>query len=406
MAKILISSIGTGNKKEGSYQKTKYKIDNKKYEVSFIAQALCSHFHINRILLVGTTQSIWDEAYSVFGGQDDTYYLEIDDMKKNNTLNEKSLEILNKTIDEHLHSHGSQCYIIDYGIDEDQLWGNFEKFLELSNKIEDGDELYLDITHSFRSLSMMSYVMTQFASSINDKKFQIKGIYYGMYEYITESSDQTAPIVDLSLLLQIQEWIKAIEAIKKYSDFNPLVEILKKEEAENKEIKVENSFIELNNAINMANMAAIQKFVKNANKKIKVITESGNKIIKLLAKEIVELVEELDYEKASDFQFALAKWYFNNKNYAMSYMALAEAIVTKNCEIKNLARNDLSKENQERVKSIQFPYDKNFQAKYPDSISNIRNNIAHQLTDREEFAGRDIQKLKQFLEEYASYFKL
>jgi CRISPR-associated Csx2 family protein len=403
MAKILISSLGAGAKKEGSYEKALYKIDQKEYEASFIADVLVRHLKINKLFLVGTKQSIWDEAYSVFGGNDIDYQIILEEYKNNKNTSESILEKFNQTLRKRLGSEGSQAYLIDYGVDDDEIWGNFETFIRLSNEIHDGDELYLDITHSFRSLSMMSFVMTQFASSISNKKFTIKGVYYGMFEYRFETPEKITPIVDLSILLEIQEWIKAIDAIKKYSDFNPLVEILDKEGIES---KVENAFTELNNAIDMANMAAIQKFIKNASRKIKAIGESGNKVVKLLVTEIVKLVEELDHERMSDFEFALAKWYFSNKNYAMSYMSLAEAIVTKNCELKGLDRNDLNKENQERVKSIQYPYDKNFQTKYPDSISNIRNNIAHQLKDREEFAGRDIVKLKVFLEEYASYFKL
>ncbi len=106
----------------------------------------------------------------------------------------------------------------------------------------------------------------------------------------------------------------------------------------------------------------------------------------------------------SDFQYALAKWFYNNKNYAMSYIALAEAIVTKNCELKGLDRNDLLPENQKAVKSIVFPYDKHFQTQYEGSISDIRNNIAHQLDARSNNVGRDIEKLQFFIDEFQSYF--
>jgi CRISPR-associated Csx2 family protein len=404
MAKILISSLGMGAKKDGSYSKAKYKIDNEVYEASFISSVICSHLQIEKLFLIGTSKSIWDEAYSVFSdNSDEEKKWDLISLQAEGKVTEESLGCLNEAIDQNLNNIGSKCFIIDYGIDENGLWKNFESFLSIVEYLNDGDELYLDITHSFRSLAMMSFTMIQFAKSIADKKINIKAVYYGMLEYQSENIDKIAPIVDLSILVRMQEWIKAIDAIKKYSDFDPLVEILEQEGIEN---KVENTFIELNNAIDMANMAAIQKFVKNAGKKIKAIEETGNKVVKLLAPEIVKLVEQLNHERTSDFQFALAKWYFNNKNYAMSYMALAEAIVTKNCELKGLDRNDLSKENQERVKSVQFPYDKNFQTKYSGSISDIRNNVAHQLKDREESAGRDIQKLKIFLEEYALYFKL
>ncbi|MEA1918338.1 MAG: TIGR02221 family CRISPR-associated protein [Campylobacterota bacterium] len=402
MAKILISSLGTGQKREEEYQKATYQIDDKTYTSSFIAHALSEHLKIDKLFLVGTNKSIWDEAYKAFGGDDDGYHMDLYEKKDRGLITQEDLLVFNETVSKKLGADGSKASVIKFGINDDELWEIFERYLEIADTIEDGDELYLDITHSFRSLSMMSLVMSQFAASISDKKFQLKGVYYGMLEYQGETEKKIAPIVNLNILFELQEWIKAIDAIKKYSDFDPLVEILNKEDIE---VKVDNVFTELNNAIDMANMAAIQKFVQNASKKIRAIASSENKIIKLLSAEVIKLVDELNHDRMSDFQYALAKWFYKNKNYAMSYMALAEAIVTKNCELKNLDRNDLEKENQKEVKTIVYPYDKHFQTKYEGSISDIRNNIAHQLDARSDNTKRDIEKLQFFIDEFESYFK-
>lgn len=402
MAKILISSLGTGQKNEQGYKKTTYELEEKEYITSFIADALCQHLGIDKLFLVGTNKSIWDEAYQVFGGNDEAYLMELYEQKDSAKITESGLSNFNETVSKRLGSKGSYASVIKYGVNDEELWEIFEHYLRIAETIEDGDELYLDITHSFRSLSMMSLVMTQFASSISDKKFSLKGVYYGMLEYQGESKNGTAPIVNLNILFELQEWIKAIDAIKKYSDFEPLVEILEKENIEN---KVSNTFIELNNAIAMANMAAIHKFVQHASKKIQLIVNSNNKVIALLSSEVIKLVEHLNHERLSDFQYALAKWFYTNKNYAMSYMALAEGIVTKNCELKNLDRNNLDKENQKEVKSISHPYDEFFQTKHEDSISTIRNNIAHQLKGRDDKTKQDIEKLGKFLKEFEPYFK-
>ena len=402
MAKILISSLGTGQKIEETYQRATYEIDHKQYTTSFVADALSQHLGIDKLFLVGTSKSIWDEAYKAFGGEDDAYHLELYEKKDAGEITEAFLGVFNKTVSKKLKCSGSKASVIKFGINDDELWSIFERYLEIAEDIEDGDELYLDITHSFRSLSMMSLVMTQFASSISDKKFTLKGVYYGMLEYQSETKERIAPIVNLNILFELQEWIRAIDAIKKYSDFDPLVEILNKEEVED---KVDNAFAELNNAIAIANMAAIQKFVKHASKKIKAISESNNKVIKLLADEVIKLVDQLHHERMSDFQYALAKWFYSNKNYAMSYMALAEAIVTKNCELKHLDRSNLEKENQKRVKTIDYPFDKHFKSENEGSISDIRNNIAHQLDARSDNAKRDIEKLRDFIEEFEAYFK-
>jgi len=402
MAKILISSLGTGLRKEGEYQKAKYTIADKVYNTAFIADALTKHLKIDKLFLVGTSKSIWDAAYEAFGGDEEDYQLELIEKKESQAITEEVLIKFDEQISKYLGVKGSKATLISYGIDDDELWGIFEKYLEIAEHIEDGDELYLDITHSFRSLAMMSLVMTQFASSISDKKFTLKGVYYGMLEYQSETEEKVAPIVNLNILFELQEWIKAIDAIKKYSDFDPLVEIMEKEGMDDKVYK---SFLQLNNAIDMGNMAAIQTFVQSASKKIRAIGDSDNKVIRLLGNEIMALVDELNHEKISDFQYALAKWFCNNKNYAMSYMALAEAIITKACEIKGY--DIKSKEGRDAGKDYMkiTKYDDYFSPKYPNGISQIRNNIAHQLDNRGAGATEDVKRLKKFIEEFEVFFQ-
>lgn len=272
--------------------------------------------------------------------------------------------------------------------------------MEISERMNDGDELYLDITHSFRSLALMSFVMTQFAQSISDKNLKIKGVFYGMFEYRSENNDIT-PIVNLKILFELQEWIQAIDAIKKYSDFNPLLQLLDENHIER---DVKNTFVNLNNSIGLANIGAMRQFIDTATKKIKKISHSENKIVKLLVPEIVNLVEELNEELESDFQYALAKWFHKNKNYAFAYIALYEAIITKSCELAK-AKTSSHDDREEHKKSIgDDKYGKYFYTKYDDSISKIRNSIVHQSSDRKDFVAEDIARLKGFIEHFGGYF--
>lgn len=397
MAKILISSLGTGSKREGAYLKAKYNIDNKVYETSFIADALNRHLDFNKIFLIGTKRSIWDEAYMAFGGEDEEYIEELYEKKELGKVDEKLLEKFTKTL-----PYGLEVKIVKYGLNEDELWENFTEFLTIVEQIEKNDELYLDITHSFRSLSLMSFVMTQFAQTISDKNFKIKGVFYGMFEYQGENNGIT-PIVDIKILFEIQEWIKAIDAIKNYSDFNLLVNLLDENSIEK---DVQNTFISLNNNISLANIASIRQFIKTASKKIKTINSSENKIVKLLAPEILKLVEELEQEKDSDFQYNLAQWFYKNKNYALAYIALYEAIITKSCELLSYDIEDHKKREEAKRSIGDDKYGKFFYTKYNDSISVIRNSIVHQSSDRKSKVANDIKKLKEFIDTFENYFKI
>ena len=397
MAKILVSSLGIGRKKEGSYQKATYEIGEKRYQTSFISDALMQHLDIDKLFLVGTKKSIWDEAYLVFGGSDESYHEELYDKKESAEVTSEVLRAFDKILPK-----GSKSSIIDYGIDEEEIWSNFEQFLSIAKEIEDGDELYLDITHSFRSLSLMSFVMSQFASSVSDKEFKLAGVYYGMFEYSSDNEGIT-PIVDIKILLEIQEWIKAIDAIKNYSDFNLLVRLLEENKIEQ---NVQNTFINLSNNISLANIASIGQFIGSASKKIRTIESSQNKIIQLLAPEIIALVEELEQERASDFQYNLAKWFYKNKNYVSAYIALYEAIITKSCELSgyDISNHDLREEAKKSLGDDR--YGKYFYTKYDDSISKIRNSIVHQSKDRKDSVKQDIQRLPAFIKNFATYFEI
>ena len=89
----------------------------------------------------------------------------------------------------------------------------------------------------------------------------------------------------------------------------------------------------------------------------------------------------------SAFQLEMAQWYFDNKRYGFGYIVLAEAIITRICEVLEL---DTTYKRQDREKA-KYCFFGNRDSKIVrelkqnyDTISAIRNNVAHALTDRDE----------------------
>jgi len=396
MAKILISSLGTGIKSRGTYNDADYQIDGKVYSTSFIADALHQHRSFDTIFLIGTTKSIWDEAYMAFGGADDDYAEALYEAKENGQIDD---ELLARFRQENPHI---KPVVISYGLNDEELWENFEHYLEIGRTLGEGDELYLDITHSFRSLALMSFVMTRFVKSISEIELNIQAVYYGMFEYARDNDGKT-PIVDLKILVEIADWIEAIDAIKHYSDFNLLIRLLDKYSIEK---ETENTFVQLNNAMSLMNIAALKGFVDNAAKKLKTIEKTANPVIRQLSSEIRRIVERLQHEEESDFQFALARWLYENHNFALAYIALYEAVITKSCELAGLDTHDHDRREEAKRSIGDDRYGKYFYTKYEDSISKIRNSIVHQHRDRENLAQQDIQRLGRFLDHFEGYFKI
>ena len=76
---------------------------------------------------------------------------------------------------------------------------NFESIFDIIN---DGDEVYVDVTHSFRSIPFIIMSVLNYAKFI--KNIDIRGIYYGAFE--AKNADNITPIFNLSLFNQLTDW--------------------------------------------------------------------------------------------------------------------------------------------------------------------------------------------------------
>lgn len=97
------------------------------------------------------------------------------------------------------------------GKNKDELYENFDKIYE---NIENGDEIYVDITHSFRSIPLIFMSVLNYA--VVTKNVKLRKIYYGAYESRSKmdiDGDEflAAPIFDLTLFNNIQDWTRASE---------------------------------------------------------------------------------------------------------------------------------------------------------------------------------------------------
>jgi CRISPR-associated Csx2 family protein len=401
MANILISSLGTGQKRDGGYKKAKYSYKDQEIETTFISNALSQMLKIDRLFLVGTKGSIWDSAYKEFSTKErysEEIELELLEKTDEKRITEKELEIINQTIDAKLGQKGSKCFLIDYGIDDKELWNNFEKYMNILNHIKDDDVVYIDITHAFRSLSLMSFLMVQFGHIVKDKKFKIGGIFYGMLEVSHENNGIT-PIVDLKIFYDLMEWIKAIDNFKNYANGDNITHLLENSDSLRNEYNI---FSGYTNSMRIANMASVKRNINTISKKLNSLEQSQNPIIRLMTEEMKSFVKRLDKEKMSDFQLALSHWYCEHKHYALSYMALAEAIVSKSCEVHGEPID--TKNGRDKAKGKIHRVDKELGKTYK-SINKIRNNICHQLQKREDAITADIKNLSNYIDKCKLVFE-
>lgn len=93
----------------------------------------------------------------------------------------------------------------------DVLPGNNEAeimtiFTTLFNLLQEGDELYFDITHGFRYLPIIALVLGNYSKFL--KGVKVKWIGYGNYE-ARDKKSEIAQVVDLTSMSMLQDWTTA-----------------------------------------------------------------------------------------------------------------------------------------------------------------------------------------------------
>ncbi|MGK7926273.1 MAG: TIGR02221 family CRISPR-associated protein [Spirulina sp.] len=410
MAKILISSLGAGFFPENSsakreYRKAKYKIDNQEYSQSFIASVLYEHLKLDGIIFLGTVKSMWEEVYYSFCKEknlelDEDYYLMLGETIKNLDYT-SPLNVLDLSRLELALGDRSQCILIKYGITESELQENLDKIMQIVNYLEDGDELYIDITHSFRSLSLFLFLVLTFLNDLtSERNIKIKGIYYGMLDIIREL--KYAPIVNLQSLFDLTQWIKGAYSLKEFGNGYLIAQLLDRQD----ESELARDIRNLSDAININYLPTIQQRANKLRQTLKKQESSPFKYLKnILDKFVSQFSDKTNTStKESDFQLKLAKWYFKNKRYATGYITLEEAILTYLCEIYN--KNFTNKDERDEMKDWLHENNSSSLSQLYFKINPVRKAIAHASFDKKRTSySTAIQNANQYIQEAQKIFK-
>jgi len=170
MQKIGLSFLGTGN-----YQETTYKLGDKTSKTEYFPKAFVSFFNLDKLYLV-VTEEAKNKHWEKF--QKDCKFANI--------------EIID----------------IPSGKSEEELWKIFEVITE---RIDNNSELYIDITHSFRSIPILILPILLFLKAT--KHITIKKIVYGAFE---AKENGTTPVFDLTYFTEMTDWVFAVSIFTDY----------------------------------------------------------------------------------------------------------------------------------------------------------------------------------------------
>ncbi|MBQ8205738.1 MAG: TIGR02221 family CRISPR-associated protein [Alistipes sp.] len=421
MAKVLISFLGTGIFKDASkrtYCTAKYSFNSTTLESSFVSKVLYDSLGIDKMILIGSTHSMWEEVYRVFADEgqrapfDEAKWVDIYTACDANT-NASELAIPHPEAIEEAIGGGSHVVLVKYGIDADEIKQNSEIILGLESLLNENDELYVDITHSFRSLPLYVMNLLVYLRNVSPKNITIAGIYYGMLEARREFNN-IAPIVELSDILNVNDWISGAYSFMQFGNAYKIASLIP---AQYK--SVSDTLREFSDIENLNHLVALY----DQYKKLKTLANENQnwpRIMQMIIPQVVgrytKTIEPKTSanHKTSDFQFNIAKWQLGRYNFLAAITALVEAIVTRCCELvamdytdnlESLAKNKLFRDATKdyltgvcynKIGTIDILRD---WAVLWQSIALIRNRLVHAL-EIEDAPEQIIEKLRNAIKKY------
>ncbi len=239
------------------------------------------------------------------------------------------------------------------GMNKEEIW---EVFQTIYDTLQEGDELHLDLTHSFRFLPMLLLVLGNYAKFL--KGITIKNIVYGNYE--ARNAQNEAPIISLLPLVSLQDWTFAAANYLQNGRATQL------EELANEELR---PMLQNTKDINL-DARTLNKYVKTlstftkdllncraqtirSGEAINAIRTEAKRIEKVIIPPMAPVLDKINHSLEIFLPnehvfngFYAAQWCFNNQLYQQAITTLQENIVTYIClqkklDISNIAQREV-----------------------------------------------------------------
>jgi len=340
----LINFLGKGRyEKGGGYRTAQYRFeDNSKREVPFFGLALADYLKPDRLILVGTSGSMWDVFFERETSQSDQSLLELIEAVESDAVDAAHLKSHACRLAKRL-GYPVDCVLIDYARDEA---GQAALLKKLADSLEEGEHIAIDVTHSFRHLPMLALIAARFLSRV--RNVVIEDIYYGAYDMKDASSDEV-PVLRLKGMLKMLDWVDALSSYDKDGDYGVFSKLL-----------IDDGMPE--SQARMLEAAAFQERVNHlegARQKLsaslKAIAAHQGPLGSLFSPELKTRIAWVRKPERGQRELALADAYLARRDYLRAAIFLLEGLITSevnrrrdnptNYEKRDEARRALGQEN-------------------------------------------------------------
>ena len=360
MANILITSIGNGTydteKKEHTYRPAKYvSAGGQVVESAYVLDALRTLYPIDKCILVGTAGSNWAAFYEhlfmsgQLAGMDEDYLLELlelNEQPEKHRLPPEDVRCRLEPLRQAMAPFCCEIVVLKYGLNEAEILQNFALLSAAGDHIQNDDSIYFDITHSFRSLALYEYLAVSYMQNVLQKSVKLEFVSYGMFDFARENGG-LAPIVDLSQLLHLTDWIKAAEEYNRFGTAKLLAELL-----ENNKIGLELSresqkaLRRLGDPMITSNLEEFRNLIKNCEGAVKQLDERQGQaqIVGYILRDLAKSFGGEVLQNRPLMIARLARWHFEKARYIEAAITLQEFIMNYCASLVHLNRESFSED--------------------------------------------------------------
>ncbi len=373
--KTLVSFLGK-MRDHKTYPETSYQMPRPGGEIfktRFLGMSLASHLKVDRLVLLGTETSMWDNLILEYLKEEGKLdFFDGEDLDSKLKLVE---EVLQKSL-----GMPVRALRIPFGKTESE---QLDILNIVSREVTASESLFFDVTHGFRHTPMMSILAGYYLEVV--RKVRVKGFYYGAYEM---SENDLCPVISLSGYSKLLEWIRALENFEGSGNFGVFAPLYDQEGIDARSLK-DAAYFERTNQ------------VKESRNKISTFRQKDSEISQaspLLSLFHPILQQRTDwYRKVDRYEWEreLAFFYFKKDDWARTIILLLESFYSR--ELINRGRNPDLYQERESLKQ-------DFRTSEPDpflqKLTMLRNVVAHTKVENQDF--KEItspERLKSFLGE-------
>lgn len=378
----LVSFLGRGSR-DGQYKPAQYQFDDGSIECEpYFVIALARRLKPESLLLVGTAGSAWDVFFGREAAGEDEAILELMAAIDEGRINDSVLETPAKLLGVRLGLR-VDCLLIDEARD---ATAQARILMDLSSRLPSGEQVTLDVTHSFRHLPMLAMVAARYLAKV--RGITVDDIYYGAFE-MKLADDAPVPVVRLGGLLRMLEWVEALNGYEHSGDYAVFAPLLEAEGLSPQHSKA-------------LSLASFRERVGNSEKAKEALTETAAAISGLDGPFVAlfrgQLRERLAWATGGDRgerELRLARTWLERDDYLRAAIFLLEGLVTS--EAYHRLRVNFN-DRAERVRAAD-----SLAQRLPqfDKLQRIRNALAHAQRSHDSEVNAlltDEQRLRQKLE--------